>query len=95
MLRQKRLRWLGHVSGMGTEHIHRQLLICKRKGGKQTAGGQRLRWADIASKDLKKCQIDKDWREIAQYLNGWTAEVQKVVHGLNMEARVEKLYIEG
>ena len=59
------------------------------------AGGQRLRWAVIASKDIKKCQIDKDWREIAQDLSGWTAAVQKVVEDLNMEARVEKLYVEG
>ena len=30
-----RLRWLRHVSGMGTEHIPRQLLICNSKGGKR------------------------------------------------------------
>ena len=60
-LRKRRLRWLGHVSGMGTEQIPRQLLIlCKQKGGKQTAGGQRLRLLDIVRKYLKKYQIDKD-----------------------------------
>ena len=64
--------------------------IYKRKGGKQTAGGQRLRLLDIVSKDLKKCQIDKDQREIAQNLSGWTAVVQKVVENSNMDARVEK-----
>ena len=46
-LRKRRLRCLGHVSGIGTEHIPRQLLICKWKGCKRTAGGQRLRLLDI------------------------------------------------
>ena len=28
------------------------------------------------SKDLKWCQVDKDWSEIAQDDSGWTAAVE-------------------
>ena len=42
-------------------------------------------------KDLKRCQVDKDWREIAQDHSGWTAVVDKMVQELNREAEeVEK-----
>ena len=39
-LRKRRLRWLGHVSGMGTEQIPRQLLIyaSERVANKQLEG---------------------------------------------------------
>ena len=92
MLRRRRLRWLGHVARMGTERIPRQLLVCKPEGGKRTAGGQKLRWADVVSKDLKGCKVDKDWREIAQdRCCGWTAVVDKMVEDLNRESEeVEK-----
>ena len=46
--------------------IPRQLLVCRLETGKQIAEGQKLRWADIVTKDLKRCKIDKDWRNIAQ-----------------------------
>ena len=38
------------------------------------------------SKDLKRCQVDKDWREIAQDHSGWTAVVDKMVEELDREA---------
>ena len=52
MMRQRHLRRLGHVSGMGTECTPRYVVvdICKWKGGKQKAGGQRLRLSDIVSR---------------------------------------------
>ena len=39
--------------------------------------GQKLRWEDVVSEDLKGCKVDKDWREIAQDCSGWTAVVEK------------------
>ena len=66
MVRKRKLRWLRHVARMGAGQISRQLLVCRPETGKRTAGGQKLRWADIVTKDLKRCKIDKDWRNIAQ-----------------------------
>ena len=66
MVRKRKLRWLGHVARMDAGRIPRQLLVCRPETGKHTAGGQKLRWADIVTKDLKRCKINKDWRKIAQ-----------------------------
>ena len=66
MVTKRRLRWLGHVAGMDAGCIPRQLLVCRLETGKRIAEGQKLRWADIVTKDLKRCKIDKDWRNIAQ-----------------------------
>ena len=60
MVRKRRLRWLGHAARIDVGCIPRQLLVCKLETGKRTAGGQKLRWADIVTKDLKRCKIDKD-----------------------------------
>ena len=54
--------------------------------------GQRLWWADVVGKDLKKCQVDKDRRKIAQDRSGWTVVVEKMIEELNREAeKMEKL----
>ena len=51
---------------MDPECIPRQLLVCKFETGQRTVGGQKMRWADAVTKDLKRCKVDKDWRAIAQ-----------------------------
>ena len=86
MVRKRRLRWLGHVARMDAGRIPRQLLVCKLEAGKRAVGGQKLRWADIATKDLKRCGIDKDWRERAQDHDEWNAVIESRVGELNVEA---------
>ena len=75
--------------------IPRQLLVRRLETGKCTAGGQKLRWADIVTKDLKRCKIDKDWRKVAQdtaHWNEWNAIIENRVIELNTEAEeLEKL----
>ena len=58
MVRKRRLRWLGHVARMDPGRIPRQLLVCKFETGQRTVGGQKMRWADIVTKDLKRCKVD-------------------------------------
>ena len=86
MVRKRRLRWLGHVARMDPERIPRQLLVCKFETGRRTVGGQKMRWADAVTKDLKRCKLDKDWRAIAQDRDKWNAMVESRVNDLNAEA---------
>ena len=86
MIRKRRLRWLGHVARMDPERIPRKLLVCRLKAGKHAVGGQKLRWADAVTKDLKRCKIDKDWREVAQNRNEWNIVTETIARKLNVEA---------
>ena len=86
MVRKRRLRWLGHVARMDAGHIPRQLLVCKLEVGKHAVGGQRLRWADTVTRELKRCKIHKDWRRIAQDHDEWNAVVERRVGELNVKA---------
>ena len=72
---------------------HTQAAFVMQTGNRQgTAEGQKLRWADIVTKDLKRCQIDKDQRKIAQDRDEWNAIIENRVIELNTEAEeLEKL----
>ena len=61
-------------------------MVCRLETGKRIAEGQKLRWADIVTKDLKRCKIDKDWRKIAQDRDEWNAIIENRAIKLNMEA---------
>ena len=79
---------MGHVARMDPGRIPRKLLVCRLEAGKCAVGGQKLRWADTVTKDLKRCKIDKDWREVAQNRDEWNAVVDTRVSKLNVEAEV-------
>ena len=55
-----------HLSRMDLSWVPRQLMVCCPEGGKRMPGGQKLRWNDVVSKDLKKGEILSDWRQIAK-----------------------------
>ena len=92
MVMKRRLKWLEHVARMDAGCIPRQLLACRLETSKCTAEGQKLRWADIVTKGLKRCKIDNDWRKIAQDRDEWNAIIENRVIELNTEAEeLEKL----
>ena len=41
------------------ERVLKKLLVCAPEHGKQTAGGQHLRWSDIVTRDLKRYGLKK------------------------------------
>ena len=64
-LTQRRLRFLGHVSRMEYDRLHKQLLVCAPVDGKQQPEGQKKRWNDVVYDDLEKCSLPSNWRELA------------------------------
>ena len=62
ILIERNLRWVGHVLRMDNDRLPRQLLYSQLKEGKRNQGRPRLRFKDVAKRNMK-------WREIN--LNSW------------------------
>ena len=92
MLLRRRLRWLGHVARMEAARIPKCLLVCKPAGGKRSVGGQKRRWVDVVVEDLKKCELDTNWREQAQDRSTWRGWVNAAAEDVNeeMEAKEQR-----
>ena len=86
ILTQRRLRFLGHLSRMSEDRLPKQLLVSAPVGGKRTAGGQKRRWSDLVSNDLKQCNLSRSWREQAQERDSWRATIRRRVELLNKQA---------
>ena len=60
MLRQRRLRWLGHVRRMKNGRIFKDILYGKLTAGKRNLGHPQLRYKDLCKRDMKEISIDKN-----------------------------------
>ena len=76
MLTQRCLRLLGHIMRMPVDRLPRQLLMCAPPHGRRSAGGQKLRWNDLVSRDLQSCSLDGEWRALTQDQSEWRNRVR-------------------
>ena len=58
ILKQKRLRWLGHLCRMEDGRIPKDLLFGELATGTRPLGRPSLRFKDICKQDLKDCRIE-------------------------------------
>ena len=58
ILKQKRLRWLGHICRMKDGRIPKDLLFGELATGSRPLGRPNLRFKDICKRDLKDCGIE-------------------------------------
>ena len=66
LLRQRRLRWLGHVRRMDDGRIPKDLLYGELAAGKRKTGRPQLRFRDVCKRDIKALQMDPDhWEALA------------------------------
>ena len=77
---------------MGEWWLLRELLVCRPDGGNQAVGGQKLRWNDVVSKDLKLCGIYNNWFELAQDHDSWRCNINAIMCELNSDAEKLELY---
>ena len=88
MMRQQRLRWLGHVGRMDEKRIPYQLMFGKLQGV-SSRGGRKLRWKDRVRRDLREVGIDEgQWLEVAQDREVWEQVCQRT--GSVVAAAVER-----
>lgn len=72
VIKNHRLRWLGHVLRMSESRIPKQLLKWRPTHGKRRRGRPRLRWEDIIMKDIQEWDLDMKSAEVtAQDRSSW------------------------
>ena len=81
ILRERRLRWLGHVRRMDPGRIPKDLLYGQLAVGTRPTGRPCLRYKDVCKRDLKQCQIDVlSWERLAEDRALWRLAVRKEMH---------------
>jgi hypothetical protein len=78
VVKSRRMRWAGHVAGMGEERGVHRVLVGKPEG-ERPFGRPRRRWEDNIKMDLQKVGGGRgDGMELAQDRAGWRALVSTV-----------------
>ena len=81
ILKQRRLRWLGHVVRMADGRIPKDLLYGELVQGSHPRGRPQLHYKDICKRDLKALGMDLNrWESLISEHSAWRQAVQ---HGLS------------
>ena len=70
VLRQRRLRWLGHIARMDDSRLPKQVLFGELPSKRPRHGPKKPFW-DVVAADLVDRGIAQQWYELAQDLIGW------------------------
>ena len=66
LLRQRRLRWLGHVYGMEDGRISKDILCGELTSGRRSTRCPQLRYKDVCKRDMKALDINiESWEDLA------------------------------
>ena len=78
LLRQRRLRWLGHVRRMEDGRIPKDILYGELASGKRSVGRPQLRYKDVCKRDMKALDINtENWEEVATDRSKWRSVLHK------------------
>ena len=77
ILKQRRMRWLGHVTRMKDGRIPKDLLYGELATGKRPTGRPQLRFKDVCKRDLQALGINTDsWEVTATDRDAWRHTVK-------------------
>ena len=78
LLRQRRLRWLGHVCRMDDGRIPKYILYGERALGRRTTGHPHLRYKDVCVRDMKAVVMDTmSWEGLAADRTKWRSALKQ------------------
>ncbi|XP_047993557.1 uncharacterized protein LOC125231993 [Leguminivora glycinivorella] len=76
LLKQRRLRWLGHVQRMDSTRLPRRTMLCQIASGKRNVGRPLLRFKDCVKRDMVAFNIDfNSWEDLAANRVEWRASL--------------------
>ena len=77
ILIENNLRWLGHVHRMDHDRLSRQLLYSQLCSGKRNQGRPRLRYKDVAKRNMKWRDIPTNsWQTMAANRVAWRSAIE-------------------
>ena len=79
LLRQRRMRWLGHVRRMKGGRIPKDILYGELTLGRRTTGRPHLRYKDVCVRDIMKA-VDIDtmsWESLATDRSKWMSALKQ------------------
>ena len=80
VIKSRRMRWAGHVAGIGERRGVYRVLVGKHEG-KKPLGRPRCRWEGNIRIDLQEVECGGvDWIELAQDRGRWWALVNAVMN---------------
>ena len=78
LLRQRRLRWLGHVYRMGDGCIPKDILWGELAYGRRTKGRTKVRYKDVCKRDMKALDIKTEsWEDLAADRMRWRSTLNQ------------------
>ncbi|KAL4714206.1 hypothetical protein ACJJTC_002843 [Scirpophaga incertulas] len=78
LLKQRRLRWLGHVYRMESSRLPRRILLGEVAKAKRNVGRPLLRFKDCAKRDMAAFNIDhQNWQRLAEGRADWRRSVME------------------
>ena len=78
LLRQRRMRWIGHLRRMEDGRIPKDILYGELAAGKRPRGRPQLRYKDVCKRDIKALEIDPEsWKDIAVDRSSWRCLLHK------------------
>ena len=78
LLRQRRLRWLGHVRRTDDGRIPKYILYGELALGRRTIGHPHLRYKDVCVRDMKAVDIDTmSWEGLAADRTKWRSALKQ------------------
>jgi hypothetical protein len=79
-IKSRRMRWAGHVAGMGEERRGMYRFLMGKPEGKRPLGSPMRRWEDGIKMDLREIGWGSvDWIQLAQDRDRWRALVDTVI----------------
>ncbi|KAL0861221.1 hypothetical protein ABMA27_008788 [Loxostege sticticalis] len=89
-LMRRQLRWCGHVSRMVEERIAKRIFYSELEDGKRKHGGQLLRFKDVQTRHMKRCNIEpSEWEGLAAQRPEWRRLIQKRVSDFEEQRKVD------
>jgi hypothetical protein len=79
VIKQRRMRWAGHVARVGEKRGAYSILV-GRSEGRRPLGRPRRRWEDNIKMDLQEVGWGMDWAELAQDRDRWRVLVNAVMN---------------